>query len=526
MVRTRYRAGAVMTVFFSLLSTAFLAVMFIMIESVRFRGVRAHIQEITDMGNYSLFGEFERKLLTDFELFAVDGAYGTGDFSADRVADRLLGFASLNTRPTAEGLSVFCFDPWKVEVNDSRITAFTLLSDEGGEPLYQEAVAFMRKTAVMNVTGKLLDWYQDAQEAQEKQEAYRKEKNSADRELEELEKQEAEKKNQMAGQEQQEGAGEASVNGTPEDPVREGSLFRNPLPALRRLARKDILSITCGDSHISENSVSRRELSSGRRLKKGSLAVKRHYGGLTDNLIFREYLLDRLACYADTGESDRTNQEKKLQYEVEYLLGGKTSDRDNLKTVVNSLLLVREGYNYLYCVSDGEMNAGAGTAAAILIGWTGIPALTAIMKHALLVGWAYGESLLDVRNIMTGGRVPLMKSAGMWVLTLDRLADINELLDENGSHGQEGLSYREYLRILLNMQGISGQKKRAVDLVELRVTSGSGLSGFKADHCLVAVRDELTFGAAPLFSKVTGVFMGLTGSGLIETAKGGFSYLS
>ena len=498
-----------MTVFFSLLSVMFLAVMFIVIESVRFKGIRAHIQEITDMGNYSLFGEFERKLLSDFELFAVDGAYGTGDFSADRVADRLLGFASLNTRPTAEGLSALCFDPWKVEASDSRITAYALLSDDGGEPLYQEAVAFMRKTAVMNVTGKLLDWYQDAQDAQEKQEAYRNEKNSADRELEELEKQEKEKRDEM-----------------PEDPVPENSRFRNPLPALRRLAGKDILSITCGDRHISENSISRAELASGRRLKKGTLAVKRRYGGLTDNLIFREYLLDRLDCCTDAGGDGRAAQEKKLQYEVEYLLGGKTSDRGNLKSVVSSLLLVREGYNYLYCVSDEGMNTGAGTAAVILIGWTGIPALSAIMKHALLVGWAYGESLLDVRDLMAGGRVPLMKSAGTWTLTLDRLADINELLEDGRSRGKEGLSYREYLRILMNMQGISVQKKRAVDLVELRVTSGSGLSGFKADHCLVAVRDELTFRAAPLFSKAAGVWMGLTGPVLSETAKGGFSYLS
>ena len=512
-----------MTVMFALLTTAFLGLMFLLIDSVRYRGLHAVAAWVTDMGNHSVFGEFEKKLLTDFDLFALDGAYGTGDFSIARVEGRLDEFVTLNTEPTASGLGIFCFDPWQLKASDVKITGHTLLSDGGGEALYQEAVAFMHKTAIMNVTGKLINLYQDAQDAEEKKEQYEQEKMNADREMEELEKQEAQKKQELEEEietEKEETGGEVdpALQSQAEE-MEESKKIKNPLPALARLAGKDILSIVCPGMKISEASVGRSELASGRKLKKGNLPVAKKYGGLIDNLIFREYLLDHLACCMDEPRGG------KLAYEIEYLLGGKRTDRKNLKTVVTELLLIREGCNYLYCVSNEEMKAEAGAVATVLIGWMGIPALTAVLQHALMLGWAYAESLMDVRGIMAGGRVPLIKTPETWTLSLENLAGIIELLEGGGNQGKEGLAYREYLRILLNLQWVSEQKKRAVDLVELRVRAGTGLTSFKADQCLVTMKDEIEYTAAPLFSRVTGVFMGLAGPAWHDRVQGGFSYL-
>ena len=74
------------TVFLSLSSVLFLSLIFSVIESARIQGARAQTANITDMGNYSLFGEYEKKLLEDYEIFSVDGSYGTGDFSIDSPA--------------------------------------------------------------------------------------------------------------------------------------------------------------------------------------------------------------------------------------------------------------------------------------------------------------------------------------------------------------------------------------------------------------------------------------------------------
>lgn len=41
-----------------------------------------------------------------------------------------------------------------------------------------------------------------------------------------------------------------------------------------------------------------------------------------------------------------------MAYELEYILNGKTSDKENLKSTVNSLLLMREGLNLFSAWKD------------------------------------------------------------------------------------------------------------------------------------------------------------------------------
>ena len=142
------------TVFLSLVSILFLSLICTAVESARVQGARAQTANIADMGNYSVFGEFERLLLDDYEIFAVDGAYGTGDFSIDRVNDRLRGFMEKNSQMETGGLEGLCFDPWRLKLQESEIREFGLLTDQGGEAFYQQAVSFMKETAVTGAIGK------------------------------------------------------------------------------------------------------------------------------------------------------------------------------------------------------------------------------------------------------------------------------------------------------------------------------------------------------------------------------------
>ena len=504
------QARGVITVFFTLLSAMFIGLAFILTESVRFQGARAQAAAIADMGNYSVFGEFEKKLLTDFEVFAVDGAYGSGDFSIGRVEDRYRSYLEKNADPDGEGLASLCFDPWKISAADVDVTEYALLSDDNGEQFYQQAVGFMRKTAIMGVTGRLIGWYQDAKKAEENRETYEKEKNSLDKEMEEVENAQKEKESELEEEET------ALVPADQQPPAR--VQIENPIPALRKLKKKDLLTIVCGDREVSDSSVSRKDLASKRKLASGTMKTKKKYGGVLDNLIFSEYLLDHFNCFTDNAE------EGKLKYELEYLVSGKTSDRRNLKAAVIQVLLIRETVNYLYASGDSEMSSETGALASLLTGWIGIPAITAVMKHILLLGWAYAESLLDMRGLMDGKKVALWKDKSTWKLSLENLAKINELLDEGGTDQEDGLNYRGYLRLLLYLQWMPTQKKRALDLVELRVKEGDGLSNFQVDHCVVGMKEETRWTVPAVFSRVTGIFMG-TGSPSVQTeVKSGFVY--
>lgn len=512
----RYRSRGSITVFLSLVSVLFLSLICTTVESARIQGARAQTANITDMGNYSLFGEYEKKLLEDYELFAVDGSYGTGDFSIGRVNERLQTYLSVNARPKREWLSGLCFDPWNLRIDGSEITEYALLSDGNGETLYQQAVAYMRATAITGGVGKLFAYYRDGQTAWRQQEEYRKNRNSSEQGMQDLKRQEAEKRKEREEQRnRQESQGQIVIEeaGPSETPKKE-----NPLKTLDWLRRKSILDIVCGDSEVSAKNVSSWELPSRRFKRKGTMRLENRYGSLADNLLFREYLLDHFPDY--TGEGSQTA----LDYQMEYLIAGKTSDKANLRSVIQRLLLLREGMNYLYCVNHVEMNAQAGSLATLLIGWTGIAPLVAVMKHALLLGWAYGESLMDVRILLRGGRIPLAKTADTWAVTLDQLVNLKELLEGGGNDRQKGLDYRDYLRVLLNMQSVSGQKKRTLDLVELNLKKFSGLSNFRIDHCVVGIRETTEWTILPVFARIPSAFLGTSARDCRVVVESGFAY--
>ncbi|MBQ6321721.1 MAG: hypothetical protein IJI24_02515 [Lachnospiraceae bacterium] len=498
-------SDGVITVFFALLTPLFLALLFIMVESVRFQGARAQTVQITDMAAFSAFGEFERELLEQYGIFAVDGSYGSGDFSVGRMNDRIMHYLELNAYPDSSGLKALCFDPWQVIPQVSQIKSYGLLSDRNAGPFYQQAVAYMRKTAVTASVGKLLEYYQDAQHADSQKEAYQKKNTDTGKELDNVDR---------AMQEAREEAAENDMEGQ-----QNASSVSNPIGALKRLRRKKLMKIVCPQGGISKNKVSSGELCSKRwGGRSGNWDWNFPYGGLTDNLLFREYLLSHFPHYGSEDEG------KALHYQIEYIIAGKTSDEANLKKTVKELLALREACNYLCCVKSSHMSSQAELLATLLIGWTGIYELVAALKHVLLLGWSYAESLMDVRTLLEGGRVPLVKTEENWVIGLEELSSVNELIAKGGRGSSEGYLYEDFLRILLNLQSVSLQQKRGLDMLEMNMRS-LGFSRFRADACIVCMKNEVKWTIRPLFGRVSGAFLGLSSGQEAMLTKGGFSYV-
>ena len=87
--------------------------------------------------------------------------------------------------------------------------------------------------------------------------------------------------------------------------------------------------------------------------------------------------------------------------------------------------------------------------ALVICAAIGFPALEGIVSLALQAAWAFGDSLLDVRQLLTGGKVPLVKTGDTWMVSLHQLAKITELLKNSRAVEQKGMTYQEYLGILL-----------------------------------------------------------------------------
>lgn len=105
--------------------------------------------------------------------------------------------------------------------------------------------------------------------------------------------------------------------------------------------------------------------------------------------------------------------------EVEYIIFGAKKEKTNIFLAKSSIFGIRMGLNLIHIYTDTEKTAAALTAANIIAGWSafGVP----IVKNLILLGWAAGESWLDVKGIIEGEPVPVYKTKNTWKLDLKSL---------------------------------------------------------------------------------------------------------
>ena len=125
---------------------------------------------------------------------------------------------------------------------------------------------------------------------------------------------------------------------------------------------------------------------------------------MEENLLFNEYLMEHCRSFSFAKAA------KGMSYEIEYILNGGVSDKENLKMTVNSMLILREMMNLMSAIKSPVLSEQAETAASALVGWTGIYPVVKVTQMAMLTGWSFAEAIIDVRTLLGGGRIPLIKS--------------------------------------------------------------------------------------------------------------------
>ena len=493
------------TVFLSITCILFLSLICAVTESARVQGARTQSANITGVGTFSLLSEYENALLESYEILALDCTYGSGIFKLKKAEERFEGFLSANANPGKNFLAELCTDPWKLTLKDCAIEKYQLLTDNNGEAFYQQAVDFMKVNTGSLVISQLLECAEDAKDMQKYQEDYEAAQKKNETQISELEEQRQQKLEELQNKKQEEQETDVST-GQDTSVVKEPE--GNPLKELNKLRKKSILSIVTGDKNVSQKKISLKGLPSRGVSRKGNYKVQSEHNGLSADVLFREYLLLYFPNYL-SGKSGGG-----LDYQLEYIVGGKASDILNLKEVINRLLLLREGMNYLYCLQDEGMIAEAGSTAAVFTGFLGIPAVTTATQHALLLAWAYGESLVDVRILLDGGKVPLKKGAGDWKLSMENLGRITDILQQGAAGENRGISYHGYLRMLLNLGNCRKQRMRALDMIQTELTKQKKTENFKAENCITAVRTSAQWECRPMFRSLPNAVLG-TGS---ETA--------
>ncbi len=181
------------------------------------------------------------------------------------------------------------------------------------------------------------------------------------------------------------------------------------------------------------------------------------------------------------------NHKRVLDYEQEYLITGKTSDSACLAGVLERLIALRFVMNMAYLKTSSLKQQAVSEAGTLLAAALMIPEFAPAVTMLINCAWALGESMSDCRCLLNGGKIPMIKNDHTWYLSWDNLQNITgNILD--GNDCQSGLSYDEYLKILLLAMSKETRYRRMTHLMECNIRLVEGYEGFKMNRLVYGVQ--------------------------------------
>lgn len=454
-----------MTVFLALSLTLILSLVFTVIEGARISAIRMKFECVADIGMNSVLAEYHRELLEQYDLLFVDTSYGGGQASVSNTEAHLRSYIQKNLQTDGIGSIWGTRDFLAMNINDVEIDRYSIASDEQGAVLKRQVTDYMSDYPM----GALLD------------------KISAG--VDEL---------NLLGLDTRDVAGERQQYerrieeiGLPEKEVEEGVYeevpLDNPADIANATRSSGVLNLVLDDpSQVSSVKVNTEDYISHRSIRQGTGLCEEavEVSGEANELVFEAYLFEKCGYYGQ--ELDKSL----LKYQIEYILAGEDTDWKNLEQTAKRLLRWREVANVIYILSDSSKIAEAEAMALALTAVALCPELAEPVKYTILFAWAYVESLQDVKTLLAGGRVPIMKTASDWKTGINSIKDVRGSLSEDT--GGNGLNYKEYLQIMLFLQNSHDRTYRAMDIMEMDIRKTPGNGRFCLDGCFDTYQTKLS----------------------------------
>lgn len=446
------RQSGEITVFLSLVLVILVSLLFTVIEGVRVNSMRFQTECAADAATQSALAEYNRELLEQYDLFFVETGYGSGEGGYILLEEHIKNYMQKNLTHPLLPLSV----------DYTAIVKAAGAADKDGGVLEREAVRYMLDRYGFQDLSGMKDVFKEIKEKGFLQDTIERRRSENEKAI---------------------GAVDTTVKD--ENGRKKKIAVENPADAVNRKRGSDsILSIVAKKNGISEKGVQVNTLLSHRgRIEHDGFFQNEEGITMPEELIFQVYLMEKCGNYT------KEKKDSALAYEMEYILAGGASDRENLKTVVNRLLLLREAANFAYLMSDSAKQAEAEALAMTLAAVVLFPELKDLIKLSILIAWAYAESINDVRILLESGKVPLMKDTESWRIGLKSAM---KLKMEDGSGGGKGLDYEAYLHVLLACMSRRERNERFMDVIEMDVRMTPGNKKFYLDHCINAFMAEMS----------------------------------
>jgi len=444
-----------------------------LLELARIFGLDSYTTMKADAAMDSVCAEYQPYLWLQYGLLFLDGAYGAEHFSKKYVTESLENYMNMN-----------CYTDghfFQIEDFQVQLEGYALATDDNGDLFLSYVAERAKENLPLGMAEDLYEQYTNAKELEERHSRVEESIVQANQALEEIKS-------------------EWSLKQDEEEYVDlDTSMLEKVLGSSGDVRDNGTLKMIFGDlSGISEKS-SRISSELLRREKEEGNLQFTEQNNWYQRILVLDYMEDYFSNYLNKKEGHY------LEYEMEYVICGKPTEQENLRGALERVMLIREAANVAYLLQDEEKMAIV-EGLASLVGMMAVenPGVVKVIKLGIVGAWAYMESVLDVRELIAGGSIPLIKQGSEWTT---EIANLLVLLDEDARAKtcEEGLSYVDYLKQILFLQGSQRLAYRMMEVMEIGMQQMEEYRNCKMNQMLIALRYKIQMQGEPIFSSLIAI---------------------
>lgn len=499
------------------------SVLFTLLEGARSFQEKRVLQAGTDAALESFFAGYDKSLWTDYRLLmrSVGACQDFLDLSEVRKEFDESAEDFLNP----QGNLLFHGSNYlRARCTDISVKSYTLMTDGNGAA-FQRAVAFyMSKNIGREAAQSLKDIY-DRQKnlkaanvdnsVQDARDGIKKAREDAKAAEQKNKKASGSTKSSGKGRKKISKAGkkkmkekESEASETPKD---------NPLDAVVKIKKSGILALVLPkEAEVSDKKVDLTDVVSRRRLERGNTVVDA-VSSPSDLFMIQLYYAKHFSDFLSP------NEKGGLAYEREYLLGGSSSDEENLKKCINKILVIREAANLATLYTDAARVEEVHSLALLLAGASANPLIIELVAAGIMAAWAFVESIADLRTLMSGGRIAPIKTKEQWTTDVMHLSECIPS-DFKATESDLGMCYSDFVNLLLYTEGSGKMAMRGMDIIEIALRAKKGYDHFRLDHLVMDMSIRVEYTYPQVFLSVVSL-KNLSGSRFCIQTESSYSYI-
>lgn len=514
------------------------ALLFTLLEGSRYMmlGMMAVLnsQSVTE----STLAEYNIPAYKNYHLFMLDSGFGTGELLLSKLNAQMQKLGQENLNPSVIGIGRYN-NFLQMDVTDSSIIQYELATDHSARPLLRqisqltkgEIAADLLEQAYKKATG-IQDSYKQGQEAdkyldgaldtiKQANEAISSEANSSGTNLSGAGQFKVIQSRTSLAEASQSGRNPSGTirlrtfltetgqsetpvlhqtnvpftqNDFPEITETPDAPVSNPIEDIKSAKSSPLLAqILPEGSEISAKQISKEDTVGTRTMNVGNYEQPPS-SDIVEKMLIIQYLNKYTSHY-----QNQLQMPHALEYEQEYILFGKSTDEDNLKKMAGKLLLLREGINFAYLLTDSAKREEALAMATAIAAAAAIPAVITAIQMGLLASWAYAESIVELRTLFSGGSVAAIKSSGNWTVSLAEAVPVIFDTSIKSKEVSSGMDYKNYLQLFLTIESMENIGIRFSNLLEKNLRLYSGYEQVKLDCMITSMETENIYQAKQVF---------------------------